>query len=525
MPDCSPAPAPLSQPRNRGLIENTAWLVGATLAISIPIGTMLAIALARTDAWLRRVVAVMVGIMLVVPLYLDAAAWDAGFGDAGWFTALTSAPYSPGLLSGWRGALWVHAMAAIPWVVLIVGVALRFVEPELEEAALLDASAWQVLRRVTLRRALPAIGIAAVWVAVGVATEMTVTDIFQTPGNGLRTYAEEIYTQFVLSVRSPHIGTGVAVTCCLAACGLVLCLAAANWAPPSERKPVVFRLGRWRWLVSLAIVSIAILIFGVPLLNMIAKSGVTVQQSSGTFRRSWSPVASAKIIAESPARYHEEIAWSGLTAAVAASLVLVVSLPLACLARRRDGIGMAGKIVAVSMAAAALAIPGPLLGIELITIFSRPGMPLFNFLYDYTIGVTVLAQAIRAFPVGMLIVWHAIDTVRADLLEAAELDGASPVTRLRRIVLPMRWPAITLAWLAAFVVAIGELSATILVVPPGVATLGVRISQLLHFNNQDKLAGLCLTLMIAAAILAGGLILLAARSKSSLSVGRSRQSD
>jgi len=82
-------------------------------------------------------------------------------------------------------------------------------------------------------------------------------------------------------------------------------------------------------------------------------------------------------------------------------------------------------------------------------------------------------------------------------------------------VLPLRWPALAFAWLAAFVVAIGELSATILVVPAGVATLGVRISQLLHFNNQDKLAGLCLILMAAAAMLAGGLVVLAARSEKS----------
>ena len=140
-------------------------------------------------------------------------------------------------------------------------------------------------------------------------------------------------------------------------------------------------------------------------------------------------------------------------------------------------------------------------------------MPVLNFLYDYTIGVAAIAQAIRAFPLGMLVVWHALHSVPSDLLEAAELDGAGPLTRLVRIVLPLRWPALLLAWLAAFVVAIGELSATILVVPAGVATLGVRISQLLHFNNQDKLAGLCLMLMLGAALLAGAIVLLAARTR------------
>ena len=40
----------------------------------------------------------------------------------------------------WRGAIWIHTMVAIPWVTLIVAAGLRRVDPELEEAALLDAS-------------------------------------------------------------------------------------------------------------------------------------------------------------------------------------------------------------------------------------------------------------------------------------------------------------------------------------------------------------------------------------------------
>ena len=195
--------------------------------------------------------------------------------------------------------------------------------------------------------------------------------------------------------------------------------------------------------------------------------------------------------------------------------MLVAALPIAWLARRRDALGLVGRIAAISLAAAALAMPGPLLGIGLISIFNHPNAGFLNALYDYTIVVPAIAQAIRAFPLGMLIVWHALNTMPGDLLEAAELDGAGVWTRLVRIVLPLRWPALAFAWLAAFVVAIGELSATILVVPAGVATLGVRISQLLHFNNQDKLAGLCLILMAAAAMLAGGLVVLAARSGTS----------
>ena len=540
----------LSDARSRGLVENSLWLVAVTLAISIPIGTAIAVALGRTDARLRRIVAVALGIMLVVPLYLHAAGWEAGFGMSGWFTEVTAAPYQAGLLSGWRGAVWVHGMAAIPWMVLIVGTAVRFVEPELEEAALLDCSAWRVLLHVTLRRALPAIGVAAVWIAVGVATEMTVTDIFQTPGVGLRTYAEEIYTDFALGTDPgppPGAAIGVAVTGVLAACGLMLCLAAASWTPPTARTPLVFRLGRSRGLVSLGLLLAAAAIFGVPLVSLIVKAGESVTHSAAGFSRGWSAAEGLKILVESPVRFRWEIGWSALIAVVAASGVLALAVPIGWIARRRDGIGLLVKVAAVSLSAAALAVPGPLVGIGLIKVFNAPGavplvnaqgpkteaapqakpgkpdtVPLttprdyiavvLNFLYDRTILVAAIGQAVRAFPLCMLIVWHALNTVPADLLEAAALDGAGAWTRLARIVLPLRWPALAFAWLAAFVVAIGELAATILVIPPGVTTLGVRISQLLHFNIQNELAGLCLILMAAAAVLAGTMVVLAGRS-------------
>src|SRR5205823_8154066 len=88
---------------------------------------------------------------------------------------------------------FIHAMAALPWIVLLAGVGLRTVEPELEESALLDLSPWRVLTGVTVRRSVGALAGAALAVAVLTAGDMTVTDLLQ-----VRTYAEEAYVQFTL---------------------------------------------------------------------------------------------------------------------------------------------------------------------------------------------------------------------------------------------------------------------------------------------------------------------------------------
>ena len=133
------------------------------LAVSLPLGTALAWLLVRTDLPGRRMALLVLGLLPFVPLYLQAAAWQAGFGPQGWCTLASS---GPAWLQGWPGAIWIHAMAAVPWVVLIVGAGLRLVEAELEEQALLDGSPRQVFFRVTLRGALPAVGVAALWTAI-----------------------------------------------------------------------------------------------------------------------------------------------------------------------------------------------------------------------------------------------------------------------------------------------------------------------------------------------------------------------
>ncbi len=193
--------------------------------MSVPLGTFLAWLLVRTDLPGRRLGLAMLGLMLFVPLYLQAAAWQAGFGLQGWCTLAAPRPFAgfaPVLLEGWRGAIWVHSMAAVPWVVLIAGFGLAKVEPELEESAALDCTGWQVFRHVTLPAALPAVGVAALWVALSAAGEMTVTDLF-----AVRTYAEEVYTLLAVG-QEPGVAPlralpGMAMTALLVVAGMVLC--------------------------------------------------------------------------------------------------------------------------------------------------------------------------------------------------------------------------------------------------------------------------------------------------------------
>ena len=122
--------------RSRGLVANTLWLAAGTLAISVPAGAFLGSVLARTDVWGRTIAVVLLGGLLLVPLHLHAAAWQAGFGIEGWQTASQASGIRVPWIDGWRGAIWVHGCAGIPWVALFVGIASRTIPASWEELAL-----------------------------------------------------------------------------------------------------------------------------------------------------------------------------------------------------------------------------------------------------------------------------------------------------------------------------------------------------------------------------------------------------
>jgi len=494
--------------RSGALAWTTAKLAAAVIVCALPPGTLLAFLLARTDLPGRRVLSALLLLQLFTPLYLQATAWLAGFGDRGWFTAIGLGPV---WLTGFSGAVWIHAVAAVPWIALLVGAGLRMVEPELEEEALLDGNPWQVLRRVTLPAAAGAVGVAALWVAVTLAGEMTVTDLFK-----VRTYAESLYTDFAVEQEGLPLTflPGAAVTAWLTVAALVLTAAVTSAERPATlacRR--VFSLGRWRWPCGLLAALLVLLIVGVPIGNLVYTAGEVVEKSAnGELARHWSPLKCLRLVADSPREYAEQFRWSFELGALAATSVVALALPLAWWARR----GGWRALPALLTTAFTLALPGPIIGLGWIWFFNRPDSPLLNALYDSQRFGPWLALSLRSLPLATIVLWHALRSLPPDPLEAAAAEGAGGWTRLWRVALPQRWPALAAAWLAAFAVSLGDVSGcNILVLPPGVVPLSWRIFDLLHSGVTDQVAALCLAVLLVVAVLVAGL----ARAAKSLAPG------
>jgi iron(III) transport system permease protein len=485
------------------LALNTLKLIAATLAIGLPLGALLGLLIARTDLPTRRFAAAGLGLLLVVPLYLQAAAWQLGFGIFGWYTLAFGGAFEAAWLSGWRGAIFVHSIAAVPWIALFTGLSARSVEPQIEEAALLDASARQVFFAITLPRIWPALALAALWVALLVATDMTVTDLFQ-----VRTYAEEVYTDFAApqDIQSTQSGpwNGALIVAGLVAVAILFCTAAARSSTRLLPKRIhQFSLRAWRWPLAALVWICLFVMLGVPLVSLVYKAGVVVRPATDGVVRSWSAAKCFEIVAASVPNYHREFGWSVFIATGAASLAFVFALPLAWLARQ----GGARTSPAVVAASLALATPAPLLAIGLIHVLNSPDLPWLNWLYQSS-ATPMLGQAVRALPLPIFMCWFAFRSIPQQQFEAAAIDGAGGLAQLFRVAIPQRRGMLCGAWMAAFVAAFNELPATLLLEAPGRTTLPVAVYQLMHGSGEDRLAGIVLMSVLGYAAM-GAIVLIA----------------
>ncbi len=499
-----------AEPRQRGLAIDTLLLCGGVVAMSLPPGVFLAVLIARTDLPGRRVWACLLRMQLFLPLFLQASAWQSGFGLQGWYHQIFGGNRSP-LLFGWRGALWVHSMAAIPWITLIVSSGLRIVEPQLEEDARLDASPWRVVSRVTLPRAMSAISLAALWTAIVVAGEMTITDVYQ-----VRTYAEEVYTQF--TVESDASNAQLASLPGMAILGCLLTAMLSQWsrllpedALPPYRPAFDFRLGRWRWPLALLATGLVVLIVGVPTANLIIMAGKTVINGPSGLERHFSLPQALNRIFTAPVRQSQEFIGSLQIGLLVATVSTLLAAAIGWTARRGGWLA----VMAMLLAVCCLVTPGAMLGIVLIRIFNDPAWPMLNRLYDNPVAMPCIVQTARAFPLALLMLWMAARGVPRNLLELAALDGAGKLRQVLHVAWPLRWPAVVAAWLLSLIVALGELPGTLVVHNAGVKTLAIDINQKLHYGINDRPAGMCLFVELVFFMLVAALGLIARWSSAS----------
>jgi iron(III) transport system permease protein len=175
-----------------------------------------------------------------------------------------------------------------------------------------------------------------------------------------------------------------------------------------------------------------------------------------------------------------------LLATIGATAVVTVAVWLGY-ARARLG-GRLGQSIDM-LFIVLFAVPSTIVGVGLIGLWNRSGP--FGELYG-TDAMLVLGYLARFIPVTALALAATTQYVPVSHEQAAAVSGAGWLRTMWHIVLPQMRLGLAAAWIIAFVLVFGELGVSILVAPPGEATLPIRVYTIIANTPSSHVAALAL---------------------------------
>ncbi len=129
------------------------------------------------------------------------------------------------------------------------------------------------------------------------------------------------------------------------------------------------------------------------------------------------------------------------------------------------------------------ALPGTVVAVAIAEAYGRESYLTGSFILIGTFWILPVIYFLRFMPLVVRAVQASIEQMDAALEEAAAGLGANWWTRFRRVRLPLVWPGAVAGTLLAFVIALGEYVASVLVYVPTNRPISIKIaSELRDFN-------------------------------------------
>jgi iron(III) transport system permease protein len=412
-------------------------------AVAAPLAGILGVSgawfIERTHLPGRRMWTLLAVAPLTIPLFVTSYAW-ATLGT---------------LLQGFLGAAGIIAVSYSPIVFLLVAVALRGMDPALEESARsLGLSARQTFFRVILPQLRPALLGGMLLVVLDTLVEFDAFVALK-----YQTFTVHIYAQYELSFSA----SGAAA---LSFFSILLCIVllfgesrlrgGANYTRVSQgvRRPLTrYRLGRATPLVLAGFALSAAIGVGVPLATLVY----------------WFTQSSQAGLADASASVHylAPAALTSLALGVGSALVaLVFALPVAFLVVRHKG-RMSTLLERATYLS--FALPDLVAAIALAYAASHYAPRLYG-----SIVLLVLAEAMLFVPFAIVALRASIGQIEPALEDSARSLGLGPLRAFSRVTMPLARPGLVAAGVLVFAFVLGDLGTAQVLLPPGLYTLGTE---------------------------------------------------
>ena len=463
---------------SRSVVRALGVVLG-TLAIGVPLGY----AFGRSDLPFRRSLWLLHAFPLFLPPFLLGLGWFYLFD----LTAIANSGIGRRLLSGEPIVWLVLTLALAPVVSALTAVALRGVEPSLEEAALVVAGPRRAAVGVLLPAAGPAVALAAIIVFALAVSELGLPLFF-----GARAYTETVFSRLAGIDYAPGeavlLATPLLLTGVLLLIGDRLLFGGRRFellGMRESRQPIP--LGRWRKPATAAVLILV---------------GAGLAPLAGLAWRAWagtSPPGQQLAIGNS--------LWTSVsTSLVAASIAAV----LACFVGHALVRGSRLGRVADGILFLAFLLPSAVLGVGLIAAWNRPWS---GWLYGSS-AILIVAGVARYSVLAVRATAIALAQSSPRLEEAGQVAGANYLRRVFTLVLRPHWRGLALAFSLTLVFCLRDLDTVVLFYPPGAEPLMVRIFTLEANGPPRVVAALALIqVAVVAMVVAGGGLLLSLGSR------------
>jgi iron(III) transport system permease protein len=435
--------AAFSEPGIAKAFLNTLIVTALVQGISIPIAILIAWVIARTDMPGAGFAELLFWVTFFIPTLAVTSGWilvgDPKFGLAnqlllgtGLFDAAPFSVYSLG------GIVFTHLTSlSISTKVMMMAPAFRNLDANLEEAARMSgAGALSTLFRIVVPASAPMVCVASLMSLIRSFESFEVELVLGTPFR-FSVYSTKIYS---LIHQTPVNYSGATALSMLILAAILPLVIFQHWISHRRHyttltgrfKPTLFALGKWRWPIAIAVFLVAAFATILPLTFLLMGS---VMNLYGHFEieRVWS-LRHWGVVLGDPGFLRSLKNTLALGFGTMAVAVVVYGLIAYVIARTQYFLGWAFDLVTWLP----FMIPGIVLSLgymffSLHTAFTQ-------FLYgSRVLLVLILALTVMTFSVQML--KSTLLQLGADLEEAGRVNGGSFWFTLRRIVMPLMFPA------------------------------------------------------------------------------------
>lgn len=508
-----PLAAALQLPDFVELIINTVTIVGASSAVALLVGSLLAWLNEKTDARVGIFTDSMPLIPFLLPPVAGAIGWvlllspRAGLLNA-WLRDLVSFIFGVSMREGpfdihtWYGLIFVFVIYQVPYVFLMVTAGLRGLDPSLEEQSRISGASWPTtLRKVTLPALGPSLGAAVLLMAWQGFALFSVPVIIGTPA-GIDVLAVRIVR--VLSFTFPP-QTDVA----LGLSAVIVVFVGTTWYAQTRilrrgrfatiggksHRVTRIRLGAWKWPVRLVVILYVVIAAVLPLGALVIVSLNGFWSSSVQFGNlSLDSLRSS--VFDNPMTRRALVNSVNISVVTATIGMLVAAIISMYLLRSRSrwsrGLDATIKLPAV--------ISNVVLAVGFLLAFAGPPFNLGG-----TLLILGLAYLVLYFPQGSVASDAAAGLVGEELAEASRVAGAGRGRTFRKIHIPLMLAGLAAGWALLFARMVGDLTASAILAGTRNPVVGYRILDTYNNGSFADLASLA-TVLVAITL---GVVLIA----------------